>query len=370
TRSGSAKSRLRPPGVRLSSRSTKGEAVISRANYTTSARHTEHSPYSTESNQNEWSCPALCRASTISRTTKTWMAGTSPAMTEFYAGTENAHDQISSDDQHLALAERGLVAHQAPRSRPEADGAARLAQPMLHEPEIVELHHAAVAEGGKQLLGLLEQNEAAAPQPKAREPPDAVLDDDGAGHHAPAEIIARVAADDNEPAAHALAEQRSGIAADAQEPTPHAERLADKNAGRPLAGIAVNRDLSARHARAGKGSGASLDRDLAALHAGAEIGAHVALDENLAVLHRGPNLVAARVGAGEGDRAAPLASHLEQIADFELVARGSHDKRLDLLALERLELGGDERRQVEPLIGLCLELETERAHQMRSLRWK
>src|SRR5581483_2008676 len=251
TRSGSAKSRLRPPGVRLSSRSTKGEAVISRANYTTSARHTEHSPYSAESNQNEWSCPALCRASTISRTTKTWMAGTSPAMTEFYAGTENAHDQISSDDQHLALAERGLVAHQAPRSRPEADGAARLAQPMLHEPEIVELHHAAVAEGGKQLLGFLEQNEAAAPHAEAGEAAGPALEDDRAGDHAPAEIVAGVAADDHEPAPHALAEQGSRVAADGKQPSPHAERLADEDAGRALAAIAVDGDLPARHAGAG-----------------------------------------------------------------------------------------------------------------------
>src|SRR5262249_5315687 len=117
-----------------------------------------------------------------------------------------------------------------------------------------------------------------------------------------------------------------------------------------------------RHARAGEHTGIALHFDLAALHAGAEIGAGIALDGDLALFQTGADLVAAPIGAGQADRLGILASHLETIADRELVARRANDERFYLLPLQLLELRGGERREVEPLVRLALELEAERAH--------
>ncbi len=108
----------------------------------------------------------------------------------------------------------------------------------------------------------------------------------------------------------------------------------------------------------------------AALHAGAEIGAGIAVDDDLAFFELGADLVAACVGADELERARVVAFHLEGIADGELLARRADGERFDLLRLKVLQPRGHERREVEPLIGLCLELEAERAHATISLRWK
>ena len=128
--------------------------------------------------------------------------------------------------------------------------------------------------------------------------------------------------------------------------------------------------LPPHHARARQDAGAAFDLDLAALHAGAEIGAGIAVDDDLAIVERGADLVAARVGADKLERARVLALQLEGIADGEPLARRADGERLDLLRLQVFQPRRDERREIEPLIGLGLELEAERAHAMISLRWK
>ena len=150
----------------------------------------------------------------------------------------------------------------------------------------------------------------------------------------------------------------------------HAERLADENAAGPLAHIARDRDGTAHHARTGKHAGTAFDLDRAALHAGAEIGAGIAVDDDLAFAERGADLVAARVGADKLERARVLAFHLEGIADSEPLARRADGESFDLLRLQVFQPRRDQRREIEPLIGLALELEAERAHAMISLRWK
>src|SRR4029079_13132619 len=96
-----------------------------------------------------------------------------------FRGNDSKESIASGDDQHLALTESGLVSHQSPRAAAEADRPPRPAQPMLEQPEIVELHHAAIAEGRQQVLGLVEEDQAAAAKAVAGETPDPLLDDDG-----------------------------------------------------------------------------------------------------------------------------------------------------------------------------------------------
>ena len=137
-----------------------------------------------------------------------------------------------------------------------------------------------------------------------------------------------------------------------------------------LAGIARDGDTAARHAGAGQNAGTAFDRDLALLHAGAEIGAGVAVDDNRALRHTGADLVATRVGTGESHVTRVLARDLEGVADGERHARRPDRERFDLLGLEPIEPFGEERREVEPLIGRAPQLEGQGAHATISFRWK
>ncbi len=121
---------------------------------------------------------------------------------------------------------------------------ARRAKRPLQQAEIVEFEHAAIAEGRQDLFRLLEEDQAAAAKPEARATSDAALEQDGAGDHAAAGIVARIAADDHQPAPHALAEHGSRIAADGEHAAAHAERLADEDAAGALADIAGDGDAA------------------------------------------------------------------------------------------------------------------------------
>ena len=119
----------------------------------------------------------------------------------------------------------------------------------------------------------------------------------------------------------------------------------------------------------GEGAAIASDHEIAAAHAPAQRFAAIAFDDDLAAFQALPDIVEAQGSALEPDRLnAAAGADFEKIAHCHFFARGLQFDLRDLLGGFASEQMRDERREVEPLIGLLLEGEDERFHGSRSFR--
>jgi hypothetical protein len=113
-----------------------------------------------------------------------------------------------------------------------------------------------------------------------------------------------------------------------------------------------------------------MNGDFATLHLRTEQHTRVAIDDNLSATQPGANLVATIVRTGEAQALRVLTLHFEHIANGYRFTRSRNRQRFDFFAVQSVETTGHQWRQVKPLRGPSLELETKRAHPAISLRWK
>ena len=132
------------------------------------------------------------------------------------------------------------------------------------------------------------------------------------------------------PAAHAVAGALAGAATDDDHAAAHSGHLPGQRAAEPIVRRAENFDHAALHAGSGPGAGVAAERQATARHQSPRLDADIAVDDDVTTGHGLADMVEPVAGAFDANLLGIAHTHAEHLADIDAIACRLQFDALDL----------------------------------------